>query len=173
MQVLEQQIKKPLGPERTRSAVTELSAGAHADADADLGLAVRDLSAGNLSRADFLKRFGHRGSHEMELAHPRWSEEPDAIDSIVRVDRHATPLREETETPQQRGKDRGRPNYRLCGQSDDQPCRAAQVYLGLRETAKHHFMRGYALIRRALVELDRRFKLNGGIFFLTLMNCRH
>jgi pyruvate,water dikinase len=41
------------------------------------------------------------------------------------------------------------------------------TYLGLRETAKHHFMRGYALIRRALVELDRRHRLNGGIFFLT------
>jgi pyruvate,water dikinase len=42
-----------------------------------------------------------------------------------------------------------------------------QTFLGLRETAKHHFMRGYALIRKALVELDRRFKLNGGIFYLT------
>jgi pyruvate,water dikinase len=41
-------------------------------------------------------------------------------------------------------------------------------YLGLRETAKHHLMRGYALIRRALVELDRRYGLGGGIFFLTL-----
>ena len=42
-----------------------------------------------------------------------------------------------------------------------------QTYLGLRETGKHHLMRGYALIRRALLELDRRFGLDGGIFFLT------
>jgi pyruvate,water dikinase len=39
--------------------------------------------------------------------------------------------------------------------------------LGLRETGKHHLLRGYALIRRALVALDRQFRLNGGIFFLT------
>jgi pyruvate,water dikinase len=39
--------------------------------------------------------------------------------------------------------------------------------MALRETAKHHMLRGYALIRRALVELDGRFKLDGGIFFLT------
>jgi pyruvate,water dikinase len=45
--------------------------------------------------------------------------------------------------------------------------RALHAYLGLRETAKHHLMRGYALIRRALVELDRRYRLHGGIFFLT------
>jgi pyruvate,water dikinase len=42
------------------------------------------------------------------------------------------------------------------------------LYLGLREAAKHYLLMGYALIRRALVELDRRFGLNGGIFFLAL-----
>src|SRR5260370_3822814 len=40
------------------------------------------------------------------------------------------------------------------------------TYLGVRETAKHYLMKGYALIRRILVELDRRSQLNGGIFFL-------
>ena len=45
--------------------------------------------------------------------------------------------------------------------------RALQTYLGLRETAKHYLMRGYALVRQFLLELDRRFKLEGGIFFLT------
>ena len=42
-----------------------------------------------------------------------------------------------------------------------------RLYLGLRETGKHYFMKGYALIRRYLVELDRRFNLNGGVFYLT------
>jgi rifampicin phosphotransferase len=44
--------------------------------------------------------------------------------------------------------------------------RRLQTYLGLRETAKHQLMRGYALIRRALVELDHRYKFDGGIFYL-------
>src|SRR5439155_19169943 len=42
-----------------------------------------------------------------------------------------------------------------------------RTYLGLREAAKHYLLMGYAVIRRALVELDRRFGLNGGLFFLT------
>jgi pyruvate,water dikinase len=42
-----------------------------------------------------------------------------------------------------------------------------RTYLGLREAAKHYLLTGYAVIRRALVELDRRFGLNGGIFFLS------
>ena len=44
--------------------------------------------------------------------------------------------------------------------------RSLQRLLALRETAKHHLLRGYALIRRALVELDRRYRLDGGIFLL-------
>jgi pyruvate,water dikinase len=45
--------------------------------------------------------------------------------------------------------------------------RTLHTYLALRETAKHHLLRGYALIRRALVELDRRFGLEADVFFLT------
>jgi pyruvate,water dikinase len=43
---------------------------------------------------------------------------------------------------------------------------ALRTYLALRETGKHYLMAGYTLIRRCLVELDRRFHLGGGIFFL-------
>ena len=42
-----------------------------------------------------------------------------------------------------------------------------RTFLGLREAGKHYLLMGYAVIRRALVELDRRFRLNGGIWFLT------
>jgi pyruvate,water dikinase len=45
--------------------------------------------------------------------------------------------------------------------------KALHTYLGLRETAKHYLMKGYALIRQVLLELDRRFSLKGGIFYLT------
>ena len=169
MQVLEQQIKKPLGPERTRAALAELSAGAHPDADANLALAIRDLSAGKLSRTDFLKRLGHRGSQEMELAQPRWSEVPESIDRLMQVERQDYPVDEQRETPQQRW-EKIAAEAKLIGfvaKSMTSHVDRLQTHLGLRETAKHHFMRGYALIRRALVELARRFKLNGGIFFLT------
>ena len=39
-------------------------------------------------------------------------------------------------------------------------------YMPFRETAKFYLMLGYEQIRRALVELDRRYGLNGGIFYL-------
>jgi pyruvate,water dikinase len=41
------------------------------------------------------------------------------------------------------------------------------AHVGLRETAKHYLMYGYALIRRVLLEVDRRGNLAGGVFYLT------
>jgi pyruvate,water dikinase len=104
----------------------------------------------------------------MELAQPRWSEDPDAISRLMHVDRHTHALEEQRDTPQQRWE-------KIAGEAKVLSIVAnsmlghverLHLYLGLRETAKHHFMRGYALIRNALVELDRRHKLNGGIFYL-------
>ena len=40
------------------------------------------------------------------------------------------------------------------------------VYMPYRETAKFYLMLGYEQIRRALGELDNRYNLNGGIFYL-------
>jgi pyruvate,water dikinase len=45
--------------------------------------------------------------------------------------------------------------------------RKARLYSALRETSKHYLMMGYALIRRVLVDLDRRYGLRGGVFYLT------
>src|SRR5262249_47017666 len=155
---------RKLGPERTRSALNELSMGARPAPEADLAGAVADLLAGRLERSAFLASFGHRGSHEMELSHPRWAEEPATLDKYVRggarvgegagqvgdwwerivVEAKLSALERAALEPEQR---------------------ALHTYLGLRETAKHYLMAGYALIRRALVELDRRHGLQGGIFF--------
>ena len=73
---LERALTKGLGPDRAKAALGELIMGVHPDPEADLPAAVRSLSEGKLERTEFLKRFGHRGSQEMELAHPRWAEEP-------------------------------------------------------------------------------------------------
>ncbi len=164
---LERWLKRKLGPERTRSALNELSMGARPDPEADLPGAVADLVAGRLDRASFLAGFGHRGSQEMELSRPRWAEEPTALDHYVRHGAALPPS----------GEGQGDWWERIIAEAKlsalertalEPEHRALIAYLGLRETAKHYLMAGYALIRRALVELDRRHGLQGGIFFLTL-----
>jgi phosphohistidine swiveling domain-containing protein len=156
-------LARKLGPERAGTALGELSLGIRPDPEADLPGALRDFMEGRLDRATFLERFGHRGPQDMELAQPRWREDSAALDRLpqhaktaeeapgdrwekIAIDAKLTALERTALEPQ---------------------VRALQTYLSLRETAKNYFMCGYALIRRALVELDKRHRLQGGIFYLT------
>ena len=168
LSVLEQQLRKPLGPERTREALAELSAGAHADPEADFPHAILEATAGRLVRSEFLRRFGHRASKEMELAQPRWSEDSAALDRILHVDNKMTQSTAHVLTAQQRWEKiaaEAKLNAFVSKWMATHVDRL-QTYLGLRESAKHYLMRGYAVIRQSLVELDRRYRLNGGIFYL-------
>ncbi|MCS6866100.1 MAG: PEP/pyruvate-binding domain-containing protein [Gemmataceae bacterium] len=153
-----------LGPERTRAALGELSLGAAPPEAAHLSQAIRELSAGRLKREQFLARFGHRGTNEMELAQPRWSEVPEELDKLIRQ----TPIHDHPPAPVD--SERIAAEAKLTGPQRDQfldKVRQLRTFLGLREAGKHYLLMGYAVIRRALLELDRRWGLHGGIWFLT------
>ncbi len=152
--------------EKAQARLRQLVMGVRPDPDADLPTAVRDLATGRLDKKTFLEKFGHRGHHEMELAHPRWAEAPEELEQLVRGQKGgsaeaAAPL----ETPAPFAESNLPAALRT---TLEQLLKRLHTFLALRETGKHHLMRGYALIRRILVELDRRFGLHGGIFFLTL-----
>jgi pyruvate,water dikinase len=166
---LERVLIRALGPDRGRAVLGELAAGARPDPEADLPAAVRAVQAGQKDRRQFLEEFGHRGHQEMELAQPRWGEDPAALDGLFgavsrpagsgdvnRTEAEAAwqPIVAEAKVPPSRQADL-RTELELL-----------HMHLGLRETAKHHLMEGYAVVRRILVELDRRYRLDGGIFFL-------
>jgi pyruvate,water dikinase len=175
-------LKPRLGEERARVAVGELSLGAAPPEAADLPRGVRALESGKIARAEFLEKFGHRGTNEMELAQPRWSEAPQELDKLLRGakahehtfvgDRDLSPAEPGfTAAPGAVDVDRIAVEAKLTGPFRDQlVARVARLrtFLGLREAGKHYLLMGYAVIRRALLELDRRFALNGGIWFLTL-----
>ena len=164
---LEMVLTKPLGAERTRAALGELTMGVRPDPEADLPGAIRDLGEGKIDRAAFLERFGHRGPQEMELAQPRWSEDPSALDERMYV---AKPTRRHPVGLPENAWERIAAEAKLSSlqrQILEPELKSLHAYLSLRETGKHTLMKGYALIRRILVELDRRHHLNGGIFFLT------
>jgi pyruvate,water dikinase len=173
-------LARKLGAERARTALGELSMGVRPDPEADLPGAVRDLMEGRLDRAAFLDRFGHRGNQDMELAQPRWSEDHAALAYLLRragnVSEPSMPP--VAHAPGSPPTDEGAANAweKIAAEANlsalersalEPQVRSMQMYLSLRETAKHYFMRGYALIRRALVELDKRCHLQGGIFYLT------
>lgn len=163
---LQQPLEKKLSPERARQAVGELALGIHPDPEANLPGALKELALAKLDRTAFVEKFGHRGSQEMELSHPRWSEDPAGLDRVLTSAHYGGTLNAATDPLDRLAAEvKLHPTLKLMIRAERERLR---THIALRETGKHHLLRGYALIRRALVELDRRLKLNGGIFFLTL-----
>ena len=170
-------LQPKLGDERANAAIAELSQGAKPPADAALADGIKAFAAGTLSEADFLERFGHRGRNEMELAQPRWSEDPAAVAKLrgtapaarTGFDDLAAKIDALGKVSDDDLWKRIANEARLVGHPRLGGAKTAanlRMLLGLREAAKHYFLLGYAVMRRALVELDGRFKLNGGIFYL-------
>jgi pyruvate,water dikinase len=154
---------RKFGTERARTVLGELSMGVRPDPEADLPGAIRALMEGQLDRTAFLEHFGHRGNQDMELAQPRWNEDPTALDRLPHL-----PQTAEENNADRWEKFAAEAKLSSLERAALEPqVRALHTYLSLRETAKHYFMRGYALLRRALVELDKRHRLQGGIFYLT------
>ena len=166
---LERVLIRALGPERGRAVAGELAAGARPDPEADLPVAARAVQEGQKDWRQFLEEFGHRGHQEMELAQPRWGEDPAALDRLLgAVSQHAGCAEvNRTEVEAAFGSIAAEAKVLASQQADlKTELELLHAHLGLRETAKHYLMEGYALIRRILVELDRRYRLDGGIFFL-------
>jgi phosphohistidine swiveling domain-containing protein len=171
-------LKPKLGEERARVAVGELSLGSHPPPDADLAKAIGNLATGAIDRKAFLDLFGNRGTNEMELAQPRWAEAPEELNRLLQGNSVLAPGGEGEKRKREGTGSIGKDSdweaianeAKLGGPFRDQfkvKVERLRTYLGLREAGKHYLLMGYAVIRRSLVELDRRFGLNGGIFFLT------
>jgi pyruvate,water dikinase len=161
---VELMLTTPLGADRARSAARELMVGAHPEPDSDLAGAVRDLAEGALDEATFLARFGHRCGQEMELSRPRWSDAPEQLRRAMRSTQGAQAVTFALSLWEKVADE-----ARLSGAARtalQNEVELLHTYVGLRETAKNDLMRGYALLRRILVELDRRYRLQGGIFYL-------
>jgi pyruvate,water dikinase len=163
---LQRWLQRKLGPDRGREAVNELCMGVKPDPEADLPGAVRDLMAGTLDRAAFLDRFGHRGEQEMELSRPRWREDPAALDRLAsqhaEVHTAGAPAAGRWEAIAEEAK-----LSKLERAALDPEVQILHTSLALRETAKHYLLHGFDLMRRVLLEIDRRHRLHGGVFYLT------
>lgn len=165
LKTVEVMLTPALKAERSRAAARELIMGVHPEEESDLAGAVQALVQGKLNEEEFLTRFGHRCGQEMELSRPRWSEAPEALRRQARHPGGAGPHESEASSVGERIATEAK----LAGSTRTaflDEVKTLQTYIGLRETAKNDLMRGHALLRRILLELDRRYRLQGGIFYL-------
>jgi len=123
------------------------TAEAHAIAEA--------LAAPAESRRWFLLRsIGHRATFDYELAEPRYAETPDLLAGLVDA---------KCAAPRLRNADDAGLDSRLMKLVE-----VARRFETLKEDAKHHSLRELAVLRRAVLALDRQLGLGGLIFHLSL-----
>jgi hypothetical protein len=99
-----------------------------------------------------LKNFGHRAVLDYELAEPRYAEDINTLSRMTAGRVHA-----------------GRPSYQntpALSKSQAKIVDIARRFQTLKEDAKHHSLSELAVLRRAAMTLDRRFGLDGRVFWL-------
>lgn len=99
-----------------------------------------------------LKNFGHRAVLDYELAEPRYAEDYNTLNRMIAGRVEA-----------------GRPSYQstpVLSKSQAKSVDVARRFQTLKEDAKHHSLSELAVLRRAVLTLDRRFGLDGRAFYL-------
>lgn len=177
LQRLEAALLKCVDETVAKNLASRLISGGTGNLTVETNERLRQVGTGDMSLSDFLNDYGHRALNEFELAQPRWREDTEYIEQII------TSLSQQTDVDNE---DNSQYHTRQIEQRDKAEKELNEIldkkvglrkqieseldftrrYMPFRETAKFHLMLGYEQIRRALVELDRRYQLNGGIFYL-------
>ena len=173
LQRLEIVLQKCLTEAEAKALVNRLMSGAADNVTVETNQKLAEVAAGTHTLTEFLKEYGHRAVNEFELAQPRWREDPTYLQQVITTLQQkdtGTPLSKAASSEEQESAE-----TELAARVGTQTTLQKQVqreldftrrYMPFRETAKFYLMLGYEQIRRALTELDRRYDLQGGIFYL-------
>jgi pyruvate,water dikinase len=179
LESLERGLSRSLPTERARSVARCLVAQASLDHEVDTSWLLSQAAVGKVSFEELIGAIGHRGSLEMELAEPRWREQPDVVRAMLQSiaasgEQNSTPHAQPngaSPSLEQVASELARAiapatlsRGRLLALATE--LQWARLYVALREAGKHWLMAGYAEARRCLLELDSRYGLDGGVFFL-------
>jgi rhodanese-related sulfurtransferase/membrane protein insertase Oxa1/YidC/SpoIIIJ/phosphohistidine swiveling domain-containing protein len=100
-----------------------------------------------------LKNFGHRAVLDYELAEPRFAEDINTLSRMIAGRaRGGHPVHQD--------------NTLALSKSHTRLVEIARRFQTLKEDAKHHSLGALAVLRRAVLALDRRFDLEGRAFYL-------
>jgi pyruvate,water dikinase len=177
LQRLEATLQKCVDETAAKSIASRLISGLSGNLTVETNEKLQQVATGDLALTDFLKDYGHRAVDEFELAQRRWREDTTYLEQIVESLRHKNAG---TSFPQDNGakqqmEQRELAEAELAELLKNKSGLRKQIeseldftrrYMPFRETAKFYLMLGYEQIRRALLELDGRYGLNGGIFYL-------
>ena len=177
-QALEAILGQLMGEQAGGDLARVLTTGLEGDTTLEQNILLFRVARGEATLDEFLAAYGHRAVNEMELAQPRWREDPAYLERMIESFRRpgvAAPGERHRRQADVRRQAEAELPARLaeCGGSALlerilPDLKDAQRLLPYRERAKHHLMMGYETIRAVLVELARRWDLGRDLFFLRL-----
>ncbi|MFO0870365.1 MAG: PEP-utilizing enzyme, partial [Pirellulales bacterium] len=155
---------------------TRLTAGLPGDVTVEQNDWLWQVAQGQRSLDEFLTRFGHRAAGEMELAVPRWCDDPSYVMRIVdqwRTQSGETPAarhaaQEAAREAAEREWTSELARYGASSLREDLwvDLRRAQQLLPYREAGKFQLLRAYATLRDVACEWGRRWQLGEDVFYL-------
>ena len=170
LQRLEMVLQKCLDETAAKTLASKLISGLSGNLTVETNEKLWRVATGDLTLTDFLKDYGHRAVDEFELAQQRWREDTTYLEQVI-----ASLQQEQVSHFARQVAQRETAETELSTLLEDKANLRKQIeseldftrrYMPFRETAKFYLMLGYEQIRRALLELDSRYELNGGIFYL-------
>ena len=175
LQRLEAALQKCMNETAAKVLASRLISGISGNLTVETNEKLQQVAAGDLTLTDFLKDYGHRAVGEFELAQPRWREDATYLEQVIASFQQDTSEAGGQQHLARQAEQRASAEQELSAILEDKASSRKQVeseleftrrYMPFRETAKFYLMLGYEQIRRALLELDNRYELDGGIFYL-------
>ena len=175
LQRLEAALQKHLNETEAKVLASRLISGLSGNLTVEMNEKLWQVASADLALTDFLKDYGHRAVDEFELAQPRWREGTPYLEQVIASFQQETSEQERASHFARQIGQREAAETELSALLKDKANSQKQIeseldftrrYMPFRETAKFYLMLGYEQIRRALVELDNRYELGGGIFYL-------
>ena len=169
---LKAELVKTLGEEDAGALLTTISSSGEL---ASLGplVGLSKLRNGELSRAEYMQQYGHRGPHENELAEPRIYEDPDALDEQL-ADFDKSPV----DVGDLLAKRDAEAAVMWHGVKGDLSPKQAQAIermiegtteaISLREATRSELTRLVGVIRALFLRAGELAKVGDGVFFLSI-----
>lgn len=175
---LESSLQQLCGPTIGSQMAASLTTALDGDTTLEQDELLAAVARGEKNMSDFIERNGHRCPGEMELMQPRWREDSDYLEGVVKQirsskeppleERHAKRVAEQRATSKALPSVLERSGGSSLSEEIDACLRDARALLAYRESGKHYLMQGYELIRLVLLEFGRRWELKDDVFFLRL-----
>jgi len=169
---LKTELTKHLGDDEANALLTTISGGGEL---ASLGplVGLSKLRSGELSREEYLRRYGHRGPHENELAEPRPYEDPTWLDRQL-AESDTSPL-DVTEMLEKRDAEFDAVRQEITRQLPPKKAQGIARRIAdivgtntLREATRSEITRTVDVIRAFFLRAGELGGLEDGVFFLTV-----